>query len=29
MQTNSYAAQKTLRHFPLTDDSDVEAENVE
>ncbi|XP_010174276.1 chromaffin granule amine transporter [Antrostomus carolinensis] len=25
----SYSAQKTLRDFPLTDDSDVEAENVE
>ncbi|NXW91634.1 VMAT1 protein, partial [Alopecoenas beccarii] len=29
VQSNSYTAQKTLRHFPLTDDSDVEAENVE
>ncbi|XP_065507555.1 chromaffin granule amine transporter [Caloenas nicobarica] len=29
VQTQSYIAQKTLRHFPLTDDSDVEAENVE
>ncbi|NXF31584.1 VMAT1 protein, partial [Nyctibius bracteatus] len=29
MQTKSYAAQKTLRDFPLTDDSDVEAENAE
>ncbi|NWX46522.1 VMAT1 protein, partial [Steatornis caripensis] len=29
MQTKSYMAQKTLRDFPLTDDSDVEAENME
>ncbi|NXJ88968.1 VMAT1 protein, partial [Corythaixoides concolor] len=29
MQTKSHAPQKTLRHFPLTDDSDVEAENAE
>ncbi|NXV98364.1 VMAT1 protein, partial [Calonectris borealis] len=29
MQTKSYTTQKTLRDFPLTDDSDVEAENAE
>uniref|UniRef100_A0A8C3JN34 Solute carrier family 18 member A1 n=1 Tax=Calidris pygmaea TaxID=425635 RepID=A0A8C3JN34_9CHAR len=29
MQTQSYATQKTLRDFPLTDDSDVEAENTQ
>ncbi|XP_062476967.1 chromaffin granule amine transporter isoform X3 [Pezoporus occidentalis] len=29
MQTKSYTAQKTLRDFPLTDDSDVEAEHAE
>ncbi|KAM6191339.1 chromaffin granule amine transporter [Sarcoramphus papa] len=29
MQTKSYSTQKTLRDFPLTDDSDVEAENAE
>ncbi|NWH22143.1 chromaffin granule amine transporter [Grus americana] len=29
MQTKSYTTQKTLREFPLADDSDVEAENVE
>lgn len=29
MQTKSYMAQKTLRDFPLTDDSDVEAEHAE
>ncbi|XP_042657394.1 chromaffin granule amine transporter isoform X2 [Tyto alba] len=29
MQTKSYSTQKTLRDFPLTDDSDVEAEDVE
>uniref|UniRef100_A0A8B9GF09 Solute carrier family 18 member A1 n=1 Tax=Amazona collaria TaxID=241587 RepID=A0A8B9GF09_9PSIT len=29
MQTKSYTAQKTLRDFPLTDDSDAEAEHVE
>uniref|UniRef100_A0A8D0KUS5 Solute carrier family 18 member A1 n=1 Tax=Strix occidentalis caurina TaxID=311401 RepID=A0A8D0KUS5_STROC len=29
LQTKSYSTQKTLRDFPLTDDSDVEAENVE
>ncbi|NXI90776.1 VMAT1 protein, partial [Psophia crepitans] len=29
MQTKSYTAQKTLRDFPLADDSDVEAEAVE
>ncbi|NWI25117.1 VMAT1 protein, partial [Sula dactylatra] len=29
MQTKSYTAQKTLCDFPLTDDSDVEAENLE
>ncbi|KAM6369837.1 chromaffin granule amine transporter [Pluvialis apricaria] len=29
MQTKSYTTQKPLRDFPLTDDSDVEAENAE
>uniref|UniRef100_A0A8C8A7C1 Solute carrier family 18 member A1 n=1 Tax=Otus sunia TaxID=257818 RepID=A0A8C8A7C1_9STRI len=29
LQTKSYSTQKTLRDFPLTDDSDVEAENAE
>ncbi|NXL32670.1 VMAT1 protein, partial [Glaucidium brasilianum] len=29
LQTKSYSTQKTLRDFPLTDDSDVEAENGE
>ncbi|NXS45207.1 VMAT1 protein, partial [Balaeniceps rex] len=29
MQTKSYTTQKTLRDFPLTDDSDVEAEYAE
>ncbi|NWY50419.1 VMAT1 protein, partial [Chionis minor] len=29
MQTKSYTTQKTLRDFPLTDDSDAEAENAE
>ncbi|KAM9215691.1 chromaffin granule amine transporter [Leptosomus discolor] len=29
MQTQSYTTRKTLRDFPLTDDSDVEAENAE
>uniref|UniRef100_A0A663E7H3 Solute carrier family 18 member A1 n=1 Tax=Aquila chrysaetos chrysaetos TaxID=223781 RepID=A0A663E7H3_AQUCH len=29
MQAKSYTTQKTLRDFPLTDDSDVEAENEE
>lgn len=29
MQTKSYTTQKTLRDFPLTDDSDVEAETAE
>lgn len=29
MQTKSYTTQKPLRDFPLTDDSDVEAENEE
>ncbi|NXE08762.1 VMAT1 protein, partial [Lophotis ruficrista] len=29
MQTKSYSTQKTLRDFPLADDSDVEAENAE
>ncbi|XP_075300633.1 chromaffin granule amine transporter [Opisthocomus hoazin] len=29
MQTKSYTTQKALRDFPLTDDSDVEAENAE
>ncbi|XP_050766067.1 chromaffin granule amine transporter [Gymnogyps californianus] len=29
MQTKTYSTQKTLRDFPLTDDSDVEAENAE
>ncbi|NXG34624.1 VMAT1 protein, partial [Dromaius novaehollandiae] len=29
MQTKSYTTQKSLRDFPLTDDSDVEAEDAE
>uniref|UniRef100_A0A663MIK2 Solute carrier family 18 member A1 n=1 Tax=Athene cunicularia TaxID=194338 RepID=A0A663MIK2_ATHCN len=29
LQTKSYSTQKTLRDFPLTDESDVEAENAE
>ncbi|NXE93705.1 VMAT1 protein, partial [Menura novaehollandiae] len=29
MQTKSYSQQKALREFPLTEDSDVEAENME
>ncbi|NXX58074.1 VMAT1 protein, partial [Scopus umbretta] len=29
MQTKSYTTQRALRDFPLTDDSDVEAENAE
>uniref|UniRef100_A0A8C0F1B2 Solute carrier family 18 member A1 n=1 Tax=Bubo bubo TaxID=30461 RepID=A0A8C0F1B2_BUBBB len=29
LQTKSYSTQTTLRDFPLTDDSDVEAENAE
>ncbi|KAM9252449.1 chromaffin granule amine transporter [Cariama cristata] len=29
MQTKSYTTHKTLRDFPLTDDSDVEAENAD
>ncbi|XP_062452652.1 chromaffin granule amine transporter [Rhea pennata] len=29
MQTKSYTTQKSLRDFPLTDDSDVEVENAE
>ncbi|NXN91477.1 VMAT1 protein, partial [Rhinopomastus cyanomelas] len=29
LQTKSYTAQKTLRDFPLADDSDVETENAE